>query len=167
MKNRLLNLFVAMTTFCLMLAFATPAAAQWPQRWQDRDRDSYRDLRFSNIDRMIRQAENRSDQFIMALESRRNRGILQQIFGENERLDRLSNRAHYLETQLNALRQDANRGADFRELRPGVINVLSLAEDINTTMHNRRLDPVVERQWAMLRQNLNQLARVYNLRQLS
>jgi len=146
-----------------MLAFAVPASAQWQDRW---DRD-YRNSRFSNIERMIRQAENRSDQFVMALESRRNRGILQQIFGETERLGRLSNRAHELESQLNALRQEANRGADFRDLRPGVINVLSLAEDINTTMHNRRLDPVVERQWAMLRANLNQLARVYNLRQLS
>ena len=163
MNNRLLNLFVAMTTFCLMLAFAAPSSAQWPERWQDRDRD----WRNPNVERMIRQAENRSDQFVMALESRRNRGILQQIFGENERLNRLSNRAHDLESQLNALRQEVNGGARLRDLRPGVINVLSLAEDINTTMHNRRLDPVVERQWAMLRQNLNQLARVYNLRPLS
>jgi hypothetical protein len=163
MTNRLLKSFVALTTFCLMLAFATPASAQqWREQWRDRDRDS----RASMVERLIRQAENRSDQFVLSLDRRRGGGFFEQIFDEFERSGGLRSRAHDLETQLNALRQESFNG-DERDLRSGVANVLSVAEDVNNVMRYRRMDSVVERQWAMLRSDLNRLARIYNLRELS
>jgi hypothetical protein len=159
MRNRLLKPFVALTTCCLMLALASPGLAQW----RDRDRDRWGGR--ANVDRLIRQAETRSDQFVMALEQRSNRGLFEQILG-GDRLGGLTARAHDLERQLNAIREESfGRGNDY-DLRPSVRNVLSIAEDIDRMMQNRRLSPVVERQWAMLRSDLNTLARAYNLRTL-
>jgi hypothetical protein len=162
MINRLLKSFVALTTFCLMLALASPASAQWRDQRRDWDRDS----RSFGVERLIRQAENRSDQFVMSLERRRSGGFFEQIFNEFERSGGLRSRARDLETQLNSLREESYNG-DFRDLRSGVANVLSVAEDINNVMRYRQMDPVVERQWLMLRSDLNRLARIYNLRELS
>ena len=165
MTNRLLKSFVALTTICLTLAIAAPASAQWREQWRDRDRDS----RFSNVGRLIRQAENRSDQFVVSLDRRGRGGFFEQIFGEVDRPNGLRARARDLEAQLNSLREQSYNAdfRDFRELRNGVANALSMAEDINNTMRYRRLDPVVERQWLMLRSDLNQLARIFNLRGLA
>jgi len=162
MRNRLLKPFVALTTCCLMLVLAAPGFAQWRER--ERDRSPYGDR--VNIDRLIRQAENRSDQFVAALEQRNNNGLIERIFG-GDRLGALTARAHELESQLNTIRQESfGRGNDY-DLRPSVRNALSIAEDINRSMQYRRLNPVIERQWSMLRSDLNMLARAYNLRQLS
>ena len=167
MTNRLLKSFVALTTICLTLAIAAPASAQWRDQWRDRDRNSR--FNFNNVERLIRQAENRSDQFVMSLEQRRSGGFFEQIFGEIDRPNGLRARAHDLETQLNSLREQSYDAdfRDFRELRSGVANALSMAEDINNVMRYRRLDPVAERQWLMLRSDLNQLARIFNLRELA
>jgi hypothetical protein len=39
-------------------------------------------------------------------------------------------------------------------------------ERINTVMRNRRMGPVAERQWMLLRADLNRLAVAFNLRQI-
>ena len=163
MTNRLLKSFVALTTFCLMLALASPASAQW----QEQRRDWGRESRDAMVDRLIRQAENRSDQFALSLERRRSGGFFEQIFDEFERSGGLRSRARDLEAQLNSLRQESFNSDLPRDLRSGVASALSVAEDINNVMRHRRMDSVVERQWAMLRSDLNRLARVYNLRELS
>ena len=158
--TRLTRPLVALITSCLMLALAAPGLAQW------RDRNPYGYGRY-NVDRLIRQAENRSDQFVMSLEQRNNRGFLERIFGDTERVGRLAARAHDLESQLNALREESFRERDDSDLRASVASVLSTAEDVNRIMNYRQLSPVVERQWAMLKSDLNRLARIYDLRQLS
>jgi hypothetical protein len=170
MRNRLLKPFVALTTCCLVLAMASSSLAQWgnPYRQDDRYRQ-YERYRQNDawVDRLIRQAETHSDQFVMSLERARDRGFLQRVFGLDERLGGLTARAHDLEGQMNAIRDESNRESGFYEMRSRVANALSVAEDINRTMHYRRLNYEVERQWSMLRSDLNRLARVYNLRQLS
>jgi hypothetical protein len=172
MKRNLTKPFVALITTCLMLALAAPGLAQ--VQWRDRN---YRGNGRVNVDRLIRQAENRSDQFVASLSQRNNRGFLERIFGDTERVGRLAARAHDLESQLNALREQSYRDGynnDYRDrdnnnygLRESVAAVMSTAEDVNRIMNYRRLNPVVERQWSMLKSDLNRLARVYNLRQLS
>jgi hypothetical protein len=175
MRNRLVRSFVALTTFCLALAMASPSLAQW----RDRDPGRYgRDpgrYGMVNVDQLIRQAENRSDQFVAALEQRNNRGFLERILGDNERLGGLRARAHDLESQLNILREESYRRGNDEEsyrrgndygLRSSVASVMSIAEDINRAMYYRQLNPVVERQWSILKSDLNRLARAYNLRQL-
>ena len=163
MRNRLLRSFVALTTLCLALAVASPSMAQWP----DRDTGYGRGYGRINIDRLIRQAENRSDQFVMSLEQRNSRSFLSRILGDEERLGGLRARARDLERQLNMLREESFRSGNDYRLRSSVANVLSVAEDINRRMYYRELNPVAERQWSMLKSDLNSLARAYNLRQLS
>jgi hypothetical protein len=157
MRNRLMRSFVTLATSCLMLSLASPSVAQW--------RDQY--PREINADRLIRQAETHSDQFVMSLERMRDRGFLERVFGGGERLGGLTARAHDLEREMNAIREASYREGNFYEIRSRVANALSVAEDINRTMHYRRLNFEVERQWSMLRSDLNRLARAYNLRQLS
>ena len=164
MRNRLLRSFVALTTLCLALAMASPSLAQWPDRYRDDERGYGR---FNNVDRLIRQAENRSDQFVMSLEQRNSRSFLSRILGDEERLGGLRARARDLERQLNMLREESFRSGNDYRLRSSVANVLSVAEDINRRMYYRELNPVAERQWSMLKSDLNSLARAYNLRQLS
>ena len=164
MRNRLLRSFVALTTLCLALAMASPSLAQWPDRYRTDERGYGR---FNNVDRLIRQAETRSDQFVMALEQRNSRSFLSRILGDEERLGALRARARDLERQLNVLREESFRSGNDYRLRDSVANVLSVAEDINRRMYNRELNPVAERQWSMLKSDLNSLARAYNLRQLS
>ncbi len=156
MRNRLLRSFVALTTCCLVLALASPSLAQWRDRYGDRD-----------VDRLIRQAETHSNQFVAALERARDRGFMERVFGGGERLNGLTARAHDLESQFNSLREESYQSENSYDLRSGVANALSVAEDINRTMRYRRVNFDVERQWSMLRSDLNRLARVYNLRQLS
>ena len=166
MNSHLTRPFVALITFCLMLALASPGLAQWPDRNRDRGYD--RGYGRISVDRLIRQAETRSDQFVASLEQRNNRGLIERIFGDTERVGRLAARAHDLESQLNALREESFReGDNDSDLRASVANVLSTAEDVNRIMNYRQSNPVVERQWSMLKSDLNRLARVYNLRQLS
>ena len=164
MRNRLLRSFVALTTLCLALAMASPSMAQWPDRYRDSERGYGR---FNNVDRLIRQAENRSDQFVMSLEQRNSRSFLSRILGDEERLGGLRARARDLERQLNMLREESFRSGNDYRLRSSVANVLSVADDINRRMYYRELNPVAERQWSMLKSDLNSLARAYNLRQLS
>ena len=165
MRNRLLRSFVALTTLCLALAMASPSMAQWPDRYRTDSERGYG--RFNNVDRLIRQAETRSDQFVMALEQRNSRSFLSRILGDEERLGGLRARARDLERQLNVLREESFRSGNDYRLRESVANVLSVAEDINRRMYNRELNPVAERQWSMLKSDLNRLARAYNLSQLS
>lgn len=157
MRNRLLRSFVALTTCCLVLSTASPSLAQWRDRYPRED----------NLDRLIRQAETQSDQFVMSLERMRDRGFLERVFGGSERLGGLTARAHDLEREMNAIRDESYREGNSYEIRSSVANALSVAEDINRTMRYRRLNFEVERQWSMLRSDLNRLARAYNLRQLS
>jgi hypothetical protein len=166
MNSHLPRAFVALITFCLALALASPGFAQWPDRYPDRGYD--RGYGRISVDRLIRQAENRSDQFVAALEQRNNRSFLERILGDTDRVGRLAARARDLESQLNTLRQESFReGDNDSDLRESVANVLSTAEDVNRIMNYRQLSPVVERQWSMLKSDLNRLARAYNLRQLS
>lgn len=136
---------------------ASPSLAQWRDRYPRED----------NLHRLIRQAETQSDQFVMSLERMRDRGFLERVFGGSERLGGLTARAHDLEREMNAIRDESNREGNSYEIRSSVANALSVAEDINRTMRYRRLNFEVERQWSMLRSDLNRLARAYNLRQLS
>ncbi|HSQ20109.1 MAG TPA: hypothetical protein VLR92_07005, partial [Blastocatellia bacterium] len=79
-----------MTTCCLVLSLASPSLAQWRDRYPRED----------NLDRLIRQAETHSDQFVMSLERMRDRGFLERVFGGSERLGGLTARAHDLERAM-------------------------------------------------------------------
>jgi len=156
MRNSLLKSFAALAACCLVMALASPSFAQ--SRGSARSRGYSR----ASVDRLIRQAENRSDQFVAIFD----RSLDRSRFEGTIREDRLNERARELEMQLNIVRQEFNRAGNYYNIRSHVSNALSAAQGINTVMRNRRLNPVVERQWILLRSELNRLASVYNLRQL-
>lgn len=148
MCNRLLRSFGVLAVFCAVLALATPGYAQksFGFRVQFGDRDRDRDVRAVGL---INQAENRSDRFAAML---------------GDREDFLSEQARDLASQLDVVRSEANQGASFYEVRSNVASALNIARNINREMRNGGgMDFQAERQWSMLRSDLNGLARAYNL----
>jgi len=138
-----------------MLILAAPSSAQY------RDRERWGQTSRWGIDRLIRQAENDSDRFVRVFD----RALDNSRFDQTMREERLNERASALEQQLNVVRQEFNRGG-FNSVRPEVQSALELARRINTVMRNRQFDYAAERQWMMLRSDLNRLARAFNLQQL-
>jgi hypothetical protein len=160
MYDRLLKSFAALTVCCLMLALASPGLAQWRDRY---GQDRYGDGRM-NVGWLIRQAENRSDQFATTLERTRGRGLFERVFN---REDGLTARARDLENQLNLVRQEFYRSGTSGELRSQIASALSVGQNINNAMRYRRVDYGAERQWMLLRSDLNRLARAFDLAQIT
>lgn len=156
MRNKLLRSFVLLMTIGAMLGLASPSSAQWRRPMRGR---AY--LR-TDVDRLIRQAENRSDVFVRIFDRALDRSRLD----NTRREDRLNERAQELESQLNVVRQEFDRTQNHMALRAQIARAMNIAEGINTVIRNRRLDPQVERQWAMLRSELNRLGQVYGIRSL-
>jgi hypothetical protein len=140
----------------MFLALATPSFAQarWPFRSQQYSR--------VNIDRLIRQAESRSNYFVNTFDRALDRSRLEGTFRE----DRLNVFAAQMERQLNLMRVHLNRTGNYNAMRSALANAMQSGERINTVMRNRRMGPVAERQWMLLRADLNRLAVAFNLRQI-
>src|SRR5687768_16627354 len=135
MRNLTFKSLTALAVFCMVLALASPGFAQW--------RGPSRSYTRVNVDRLIRQAENRSDQFVAIFDRALDRSRLESSIRE----DRLNERALHLERELNIVRQEFNRTGNHYNIRSHVSNALNAAQAINTVMRNRRLHPVAERQW--------------------
>jgi hypothetical protein len=156
MRNKLFKSFVILMTVCTMLGLASPSSAQ--RRGYNRGRAYVR----TDVDRLIRQAENRSDVFVAMFD----RSLDNSRLNGSLREDRLNERALDLERQLNIVRQEFDRTQNYLAVRSHIARALSISEGLNNVVRNRRLSPQVERQWVLLRSELNRLAQVYNLRQL-
>jgi hypothetical protein len=116
----------------------------------------------TSVDRIIRRVEERSDAFVRLFDRALDRSRLD----NSRREDRLNERARELETELDQVRQEFDRSEGYLDVRGNVARAMNVSEGINNVVRNRRLTPQVERQWVLLRTELNQLARVYNLRLL-
>jgi hypothetical protein len=112
---------------------------------------------------LIRQAENDSNRFVAVF----GRALDRSRFDDTFREERLNDRASELEQQLNVVRQQFESGGTNSSTRSEVATALNMSRRINQVMHNRQFDYAAERQWAMLRADLNRLARVFNLQQLN
>src|ERR1044072_7877031 len=153
MRNSLKKSFGAVMMCCMVLALAAPSFAQW--------RGSSRYNRGS-IDRLIRQAESRSNQFVAVFDRALDRSRLLGTIRE----DRLNERAAELERQLNVASEELNRSTNHWAIRSSISNAIDVGQAINTVMRRRNLTPNAERQWMMLRADLNRLAVAYGLRQM-
>ena len=159
MRNRFMKSIGALAVVCMMLAMAAPSFAQASGFAQWRGQSRYSRMM---VDRLIRQAENHSDQFVRVFERALDRSRLEGTIRE----DRLNERAAELERQLNAARAELGRAGSQWEIRSSVSNAIEVGRTINTVMRRRQLTPNAERQWSLLRNDLNRLAAIYNLRQL-
>ena len=153
MRNTFKKSFGALMMCCVVLAMAAPSFAQW--RGSSRYNRGY-------VDRLIRQAEAHSNQFVGVFDRALDRSRLEGTIRE----DRLTERAAELERQLNVARGELNRSTNHWAIRSSISNAIDVGQAINTVMRRRNLTPNAERQWMMLRSDLNRLAAAYGLRQL-
>jgi hypothetical protein len=145
MRNQLASSLCALLIGFALVALASSAPAQ------ERRGFGFRVQFGPDVERMVRQAENHTGQFAAMLDQRGNSG--------------LSERARDLESQLNMVSGEFD-GESSYDRRSQVASVLRVAESINNALRYRRVDFDVQRQWSMVRSDLNRLARVYNLRQI-
>ena len=143
------------------IAFFMVAIVSIPAEAQNRRGSRYRTSK-AQVEQIIRRVENQSDRFVRSFDRSLDRSRADGTIRE----DNLNQRARDLENSLDILRQEFDRTDRYQDTRSQVSNVLSIAEDINRAVRNRRLRDNTERLWARLRSELNSLASVYNLRQL-
>ena len=147
------KLFIALAALCALAFLSAPAEAQ--RRRGPRARGYTKD----EVNRVIKRVEDRSDVFVKLFDKSLDRSVL----NGSRREDKLNQYAHDLEKALDDLRREFDRKENYVETRPEVRRCLDIASDINVAMRNQRLGAETERQWALLRSELNTLADVYNL----
>ncbi|MCI0490352.1 MAG: hypothetical protein L0229_27480 [Blastocatellia bacterium] len=156
MRKHFARTMVGLMSCCLLLALAAPGLADYQGRTRGRAYTK------ADVDRIIKRAEDRSDNFVKLFDKNLDRSALD----GTKREDRLNDRAKDLEKALDKLRKEFDRRDSWRETRSEVENVLEEAVGINRVMLNSRLNRNVEASWALLRGDLNTLAGVYNLPKL-
>lgn len=147
MRNRLIN------SLCVLLMCCSIGAALAPSTFgQDRRDLGFRVQFGPDVERLLRQSENHTRQFAAMLEERDRYG--------------LSERARELESQLNMVGGNFDESANYNR-RSQVASVLRVAQSLGAAMRARRVSVDVQRQWLLVRSDLNRLARVYRLRAIS
>ena len=153
MRDHLPKLLAA--ALLLLVACALPADADAQRRRSPRARGYTR----AEVDAVIKRVETRSDAFVKLFDRALDRSGLD----GSDREDNLNDRARRLERELDDLRREFDRKESYVETRPEVRRCLDAAEEINRVMRARRMGAETERQWALLRSELNTLASVYGL----
>ena len=156
MNMNISRVIMASVALFMVAIVSTPAEAQYGRRYRDRGYTK------SYVEQVIRRLENQSDRFVRSFD----RSLDNSRMDGTMREDNLNQRARDLENSLDILRQEFDRTDRYQDTRSQVSNVLSIAEDINRAVMNRRLRGNTERLWARVRSELNSLASIYNLRQL-
>ena len=154
MQDYTRKLIIATTTLCAFLILCLPSA-EAQRRRSPRARGYTR----AEVNAIIKRAEDRSDEFVKLFDRALDRSGLD----GTKREDRLNERARELEKTLDDLRREFDRKENYIETRPEVSRALNKAEEINQVMRRRRMGGETERQWGLLRAELNTLADVYGL----
>jgi hypothetical protein len=79
------------------------------------------------------------------------------------REDELNRDANRLEQAMNRVRESWNLERNPSRTRRSVGDAIAVGQNINRTMIRRRLHPDVQRQWDIVRGELNRLAEVFEL----
>lgn len=153
MKTISSRFFVMLAVCGLVLTLAAPGAAQ---RRRGYARSGYTR---PEVDRLIKRTEDRADVFVKLFDNALDNSVLDGTRKE----DRLNDKAKELEKQMDKVRKEFDHAEGYIEIKEHVAKALIVSEEINEVVLNRRLSPSVEREWAILRVELNKLARVYNL----
>jgi hypothetical protein len=111
------------------------------------------------VDRIIKRAEDRSDEFVKEFDKALDKSVLD----KTEREDELNQYAKDLEKALDELRREFDRRDLWIENKSEVRRCLDIASKIDVAMRNRRLGGEAESTWTALRFDLNTLAKVYDL----
>ena len=154
MRNRLPKILLAAAFIFVACALPSDASAQ-----RRRHHPRARGYTKAEVDAVIKRVETRSDAFVKLFDRALDRSRLD----GTDREDNLNEHARRLERELDDLRREFDRKESYVETRPEVRRCLDAAGAINRTMKSRRMGAETERQWALLRTELNTLADVYGL----
>ena len=154
MRNQLPKIFVALAVVvCAVGALSVDAEGQ--RRRAPRARGYTK----AEVGVIITRVENRSDEFVRHFDAALDRSGLD----GTRREDNLNERARNLEKSLDDLRREFDNKESYIATRPEVSRTLRIATEINQVMRRRKMGAETERQWTLLRIELNTLADVYNL----
>ena len=140
--------------FVLALMLTAPGLAQGRYRGRIYSK--------ADVDRIIKRVEDRSDAFQKMVDRNLDRSRL----NGSKREDNINDQVKDLEKALDDLRREFDRKDSFRETRREVERVMSEADEVNALMKRLRFDASVEREWQLVKADLNKLAGVYELRLL-
>lgn len=155
MKRVCRMLFVTLAV-CSLLAVAQETRAQGTDRGRFYTK--------TDVERIIKRVEERSDAFRKVVDRTLDRSVLD---GTN-REDNINRQVKELENAIDKLRKDFDRANTWEETREQVQRVMNEADEVNVIVRRGRWrrGGVVKGEWALVRADLNKLAGVYNLRQL-
>ena len=154
MKIHSLKFLVVLTAIVGSISFFNAEAVAQQVRRRNYSR--------AQIDRLIRNVEERVDRFAVQFDYALDNSRLNNTIREAN----LNQRARDLEAATDELRREFDRNDSRRENSAEVRRCLDIASDINVAMRNRRLNQASENNWATVRNELNALARAYNLPQI-
>ena len=128
-------------------------------RHESGGRDDRRDQdeRRGRVAGIIADCEQRTNEFTVALKRNLDRSPLD----GTRREDRLNQNASKLEHAMNRLRDSWNADRDFERSRRHLRVALSAGQDIHRTMSKHQLRGHVQREWDVVRNELNRLAEVF------
>ncbi len=115
----------------------------------------------AEVEQLIKRVEERSDSFRRVVDRSLDRSA---IDGTN-REDNINEQIKELENAIDKLRKDFSRANTWQETREQVQLVLNEADEVNAIVRRGRWrrGGVVKNEWALVRNDLNRLAGVYNL----
>lgn len=116
----------------------------------------------TDVDRIINRVEDRCDVFRKMVDRNLDRSRLD----GTRREDNINDQVEDLEKATDDLRRDFDRRDNWRESRHEVERVMREADEINALMKRARFNSNVEREWQLVKSDLNKLAGVYDLRLL-
>jgi len=129
------------------------------QGYRDRGRPADRDFeeRRGRVTGIIADCERRTDEFKVALR----RALDHSPLDGSRREDQLNRDAANLEKAMNRLRESWNADRDFERSRRHLGVALNAGRDLNRTLSHHRLRSGVQREWEIVRGELNRLAEVF------
>ncbi|MEP6925344.1 MAG: hypothetical protein ABI954_12830 [Pyrinomonadaceae bacterium] len=155
--KKTITAFFATTLFFFAAAFVTTVLTSTEVNAQRRNRPNR--IAKAEVERIIKRVEERTDTFVKQFDSSLDNSRL----NGTRREDNLNQRARDLENATDELRREFDRRDTWNENRDEVQKCLNIASDINVAMRNRRFNRATENNWANVRTELNELARVYGL----
>ena len=165
LTNRIGSLTMAFFfLFGIFIVSGTVAEAQWRDRNNDR-REDRRNDRWGNtnkraIENLIRRVEDRTDNFVRQFD----RALDNSRADGTRREDRLNDLARDLERATDQLRREFDRSDSLRENRDEVERCINVASRIDRAISRGRVGNGVQNTWRTLRNELNALARAYDVR---
>jgi hypothetical protein len=113
----------------------------------------------AQVERAIAQLENNTDQFKRYMDRELDRSAIDRLPAEDRIWDRVSD----LERSTNGLRQRFDRTDSWWETRSEVKQVVEDGRRLNRILNRYRQYLKIRGRWAMIKREINSLARYYNL----